>query len=200
MRQATLTIAILLLASLLAFAQSRLGGTATIGGTSKQTVNVVSSGTPYILTPDPTGESPNGTAFSGLGCHFTATGTPTVNALGRWKFTGDTFTHTVSFYQYVDGSPGNDILLASASVSMSTSTVGQYNYVAVTPFTLTNGTNYYILSDEPANTDSWAEITGITVTAGIGDITFAVYRIASGTLQFNDAGTKCYVPVNFKIQ
>lgn len=132
----------------------------------------------------------------GVGFRFTVGAAPiTVTDLGRWRFTGNANSHTVAIYRNSD-----QVLMATASIDMSSGTVGQWKYASITPVTLAAGITYNIASVEVSGGDIWGDdnMTGITITAA-GTITHSVFESGgAGSFQNNNAGTRSYVPPNFK--
>lgn len=119
-----------------------------------------------------------------------------VTDLGRWRFSGNSQTHSVRIYKNIVGLP----LIVSASIDMSSGTIGTWKYATITPVTLDAGVSYHIVSEEFNGGDIWGDdnVSGITTTAD-GTIIFSVYSLNGGvSFQNNAGGVKSYVPPNFK--
>lgn len=134
-----------------------------------------------------------------VGCYVTPrNGNITVTALGRWVIAGNSQTHTVKVLR-------NGLsTIASASINTVGATAGQVRYTDVTPFTLTNGVQYVIASQEFNLGDQWYN-NGAQNTALVrwdkGTCDDAVYSIAGTTYSTMVAGTNSmFVPVSFKVQ
>lgn len=135
--------------------------------------------------------------FDGLvGFRFTVGASPiTITDLGRMRFTGNANSHTVAIYRNSD-----QVLMATASVDVSSGTVGQFNYTSITPVVLAAGVAYNIGSNEVSGGDIWGDdnMSGITTEAD-ATITHSVFQvIAPGNFQNNATGVRSYVPPNFK--
>lgn len=159
-------------------------------------------GTAYILTQT-LGTLRNN--FSGcVGMHIAATANNTVNALGRWKVAGNSGTHLLVLVQDTGGGAGT--ILQSCSVNLTTGSAASYVYCSITPQAITNGTQYYILSEEVSSGDQWYDndTSATSKTAGIGTIQDAAGATGGGCVSgFFDSGAgtdKLYVPTNFKVQ
>lgn len=112
-----------------------------------------------------------------------------VTSLGRWVVSGNSGTHTL-----VIRDAGNSTV-ATASLNTSGLSVG-FNYVSITPVTLTAGAVYYCFSLESASGDQWYQDFSITSTAD-ATVNASAY-IDAGGLNTNTIGTFSYVPTNFK--
>jgi hypothetical protein len=85
-----------------------------------------------------------------VGCGFTCASNSTCRALGRFVVSGNTQTHVVALC-----SPSFTVL-AYATVTSSGATPGTYAYANLaTPYPLTAGVVYYILSQETSGGDKW---------------------------------------------
>lgn len=132
--------------------------------------------------------------FSGyVGYSFIVGGTDiTVNALGRWKLSGNTGSRTVK----ITNLSGTEI--ASASVDMAAATVGDWAAATITPVTLTAGGSYAIQSLEVSGGNTWYNVSTITV-AGIAGTIRARYA-SNGSATWADVdyiADFMYVPSTF---
>jgi hypothetical protein len=110
-------------------------------------------GTPYILAQTLGTLRNDADVWVGMGFN-TGSITATVTALGRWKVAGNSQSHGVKMFKYVDGV--SDILVASVGVSMTVGDAGSYVYTPLsTPITLEADTAYYIVSEEFNGGDEW---------------------------------------------
>lgn len=131
----------------------------------------------------------------GVGFRFTVGASAMiVTDLGRQRFSGNANSHTVQIWRNSDL-----VLMASASVDMSTGTVGEFNYTAITPVTLAAGVTYNVASVEVNGGDTWGDdnMTGISSEPD-GTITHSIFQVGVGAFQNNAAGVRSYVPPNFK--
>jgi hypothetical protein len=125
-----------------------------------------------------------------VGFKFTVGSTPIVlTSLGRWVVSGNSGTHTLVIRD------GSNSTIVSASINTSGLGVG-YNYVSITPTTLSANTVYCMFSLESSGGDQWYQSFSITSTAD-ATVNASAYIDGSG-LNTNDIGTFAYVPVNFK--
>lgn len=113
----------------------------------------------------------------------------TVTKLGRWVVSGNSGTHTLKI---VDGSYST---IVSASINTSGLSVG-YNFVSCSATVLTAGTTYYMLSGETNGGDQWYTSGAVT---SLTDATITGSYYANGaSVNLDVAGSRSYVPVNFK--
>ncbi|HYT92746.1 MAG TPA: PA14 domain-containing protein, partial [Gemmataceae bacterium] len=118
-----------------------------------------------------------------------------VYALGRWVVAGNSGTHTLHLFSAADGSE-----IESADLDTSTATAGQYAYVNLPfPITLQAGRTYYVLSDEWAGEDRYADqnttlsgASGITINGAARGVWNNGWTFTSGT-----SGNHAYGPLNF---
>ena len=115
-----------------------------------------------------------------------------VYELGRIWLTGNTGSGTVQIRRVSD-----NVLMATATIDLSTGTTDQFNWTAITPVSLDAGT-YYLYSVEVSGGNQWRDLA--SYTASLGSIVRAVYSFdpSTGFVPFSVFGSNTYVPVNFK--
>lgn len=121
-----------------------------------------------------------------------------VTDVGRWKISGNSGTHTVKITTRT-----STTALTSGSVDTTTGSAGGFVYASATPYTLTAGGQYCIMSLETSGGDQWYDISFsnlITVTSGAGTVTEGVY-LAGSSFNFVAAGNSTgYGIPNFKYE
>lgn len=133
----------------------------------------------------------------GVGFKFLCTAPLTVTSLGRWKIAGNSQTHTVR----IRNSSGTSV--ASVSVDLSGGSAGAFNYAdLLTPYVLTPGQTYYILSDETNGGDQWYNDTGGGVSVTYSDEFKSLLGLSRNSAYYDgtvNTGTGLtYGPTNFK--
>lgn len=146
------------------------------------------SGSPLVLTE--TLGSPRTDAQAGVGISFTAQSAVTIISLGRWVYSGNSGSHVVSLMD------ASGTVLTSATVSTSGATTGQFAYSSCTHFTLTIGTQYFIVSAE--NGDQWGDTSGVTCDTSVTGSGGAAWSsaVVIGGVPFTATFTESYVPVS----
>ncbi|MEP6743590.1 MAG: hypothetical protein ABJB61_13915 [bacterium] len=149
-------------------------------------------GDPFILSFTPNSLRSN---FTGcVGFKFTAPGSspPTAIALGRYKISGNSQTHTV----YLLDASGS--VLASVSLDMSGTAEADGFIYGVISFALTASQDYFVLSSEVSGGDEW--MNQVTVDSNSGVVIFdnSAYQDGCAGLPTSTAAGTCYVPVNVK--
>lgn len=117
----------------------------------------------------------------------------TVVALGRWKDTGDSATHTMGLYD------NSFTPITSVSVDMSqTADADGYVYASITPQVLSASTYYRVMTLETSGVDHFYDFnTSVTTTAVA--IASPCYRSLDGGSNGDlGANGESYGPVNFK--
>lgn len=130
--------------------------------------------------------------FTGVvGCKFTASANMTVTALGRLVLSGNTHTHVV-FLCTAGGT-----IITSQTIPTSGITADTYNFVSITPVSLSSGTSYYLVSHEDSGLDSWYDQAAVTTSTGT--INNSAHAGSDPPVIFtNDAAGECFVNPNFQ--
>jgi phosphodiesterase/alkaline phosphatase D-like protein len=132
--------------------------------------------------------------FSGFaGMQLTVGANPlSVSTLGRACLAGNSQIHTVKI---VSASTKTDVPGATAQVSMSNCTPGQFVYTNLAnPVTLAPGTTYYVVSQELKNGDKFYEHAGV---ASDVSVVSSVYFNGANWIALDSANTS-YVPPDMK--
>jgi hypothetical protein len=158
-------------------------------------------GAPYVLTQ--TLKTPLNNQSLNLGFYFdTGSNTPVVTHLGRWKISGNSQTHNLYLYKYVNGS--SDVQIATASVDLSTGSAGTYVYAALgSPVTLLASTRYYVASQEVSGGDAWYNHVSTTLdsfTAGVGTVYGSAISGSPGQSTVGETGPTAFGPVNIWVR
>lgn len=150
------------------------------------------AGDPPWVTAFTPGTSRND--FAGcVGFFFNVAGSSiTVTELGRWKYSGNTGTHSV---RIVNGA-GSTVI--SANVDLTTGSVGTFVWASCTPTVLTASSGYYCMSQEVNAGDTWSHyVTGMT-TAAYATLNNAAYQAGCTGAATSDTAGQGYVIPNFK--
>jgi hypothetical protein len=158
-------------------------------------------GAPYVLTQ--TLQTPLNNQSLSLGFSFdTGSNTPVVTHLGRWKVSGNSQTHDLSLYKYVNGK--SDVQVATVSVDLSTGSVGTYVYAVLgSPVTLLASTRYYVISQEASGGDTWYNHVNTTLdsfTPGVGTVYGSVISGSPGQSTVGETGSTTFGPVNIWVR
>lgn len=134
------------------------------------------------------------TAWRGL--TFTVGSSPlTIGSVGRWVLSGNSQSHTVKL---VAAATGLDLVGGSAVVTTAGATAGQFAYAKlVSPLTLAAGTTYYLVSEEFAGGDIWADAASTLVAPSVATIDGAVTD-ASGAYVTTGSTGNTFGPVGLK--
>ncbi|MGH9968945.1 MAG: RHS repeat-associated core domain-containing protein [Pyrinomonadaceae bacterium] len=118
----------------------------------------------------------------------------TVTSLGRIYVSGNTGTHMLKIVRASDNA-----VVASANVSMTGGTSGQFKYVSLaTPVTLAASTIYYVVSTETSGGDPWHDYVSTVLTStSVATINSGTYGDGTNWGPAGGAGN-CYVPVDFQ--
>jgi hypothetical protein len=153
-------------------------------------------GTPNLFTTFTNG-TPRNDVTDSLGAIFSVANgfSITVDALCRWKISGNSQSHTVYLVEY---SPSFSNI-ASVSIDMSTGTAGTFTCVNLgTPQTLAGNQSYAILSAETNGGDQWyGDSTSYTGSfANTSGVASAIDAIPPVGPIFNSTGLFTFGPVN----
>ena len=126
----------------------------------------------------------------------TGASAPTITALGAYRDSGNTHTHTL--YLYKRDGVGNLTLKASVSIDLSSGTANQYKYANLSsPVTLEANTSYAIYLAVVNGEDSWHDVTGTSLShTSVATLSYADYS-TDGVTAHGIAGDS-YGPVDFK--
>jgi hypothetical protein len=173
--------------------------TVTMSAAQTVTANFQCSAPPPAGTSFVTGYALSGQSlrndFTGwVGMKLTVGANPlTVSSLGRICVANNAQTHTVKF---VNAGTGSDVGGASASVSMTGCTPGQFVYSSISPVTLPAAASYYLVSQETQSGDRWYDQGSISATTD-ASVNNSVYFYAGNWYPVNSTNTS-YVPPNFQ--
>ena len=135
---------------------------------------------PNLVTSFAAGSNTN--TYSGnVGMQFTSQRSLSVTSLGCRMATGNT-SGVVSI------STGAGAVIASATVSFSGGTVGNFYYTAVTPVTLAAGTIYQLTLAVTNGGPMWAGGGAIAVNAALGTSVYQIYGNNLGAMNQQTAG------------
>jgi prepilin-type N-terminal cleavage/methylation domain-containing protein/prepilin-type processing-associated H-X9-DG protein len=106
-----------------------------------------------------------------LGCRFKVGANPlTINALGRYYYTGNTGTHELAIL-----ADDKTTVIAKKSITMVSGTVNAAQWVTLdAPVTLAANTYYLLVSLETSGADSWSDYSGTFTIAHGNDITIDI--------------------------
>lgn len=129
-----------------------------------------------------------------VGCKITVASNNdlTVTSLGRWKFTGNAETHTLT----VKDADHATVVTGSLDLS-SVGTVGGFAYASVTPVVLNRGLVYYLYSSETNGGDGFSDITQATVS-GDATLVIASTEIPCGSNFAIGSSGAMYGPIDFQ--
>lgn len=120
----------------------------------------------------------------------------TVTELARMMAPGNTGTHLVAL---VDAVTGQEVPGGTTSISMSSGTVGQFQYQALaSPVTLPAGASYYLVSYETAGGDQWHDVDTALSSKSHGSIVGGIYGSGPGAWYPYGGPGRAYVPLDFK--
>jgi len=128
----------------------------------------------WVLGPAATPTTRNN--FSGeVGCRFVPRRALTVTHLARWKFSGNSQTHTVKLVRASDL-----VVLGSVTVNLSSGSAGTMIATALgTPVALAAGTTYFLVSTETSGGDFWADIWPMAYLDQVADMEIGAFRAGS---------------------
>ena len=125
-----------------------------------------------------------------------------MNSLGRWCYAGDSATHAIGIYTTANP----PVAMATANLSMSGATPGQFNYVSLgTGVTLTANTTYYLMCYEPnTSLDTWGDMltsgatySTLTTTTAASVLGAASANSLTSGLSSNNVAGDSYGPLSF---
>ena len=152
------------------------------------------TGTSFVTSVNAT-PSPRHDYDPWVGMQFTVGSQPIwITAVGRYVLTGDTLIITMALY----GGANQLTQLFTATVDPTTAAVGNFAYVAITPFALSANTTYALAFLPPSTTsDNWGDITPLT---GSGVATFISINADANppTTWAQSTGSSSFGPVDFK--
>jgi hypothetical protein len=152
------------------------------------------AGTSFVTGYALSGQSLRNDFTGWVGMKLTVGANPlTVSSLGRICVANNAQTHTVKF---VNAGTGSDVGGASASVSMTGCTPGQFVYSSISPVTLPAAASYYLVSQETQSGDRWYDQGSISATTD-ASVNNSVYFYAGNWYPVNSTNTS-YVPPNFQ--
>ena len=163
---------------------------------------------PFILFP-PTGgtawvtDSSSGTLrndFTGqVGTGFTVSSTITITELGIWVVSGSVSVVTVSLYSAAGyGISNTRTLLKSGTISTTGLPVG-WNYVSITPQSVSSGTTYFVSRSVVSSGDQWYDQYTPTITSAATIVDSAYSNPVDNYFsKFGTSSGKMYGGVDFK--
>jgi len=181
--------------------KERPGSTEAGGRAAPAAAASTAPGAPYALTQ--TLGTPLNNQSLYLGFYFdTGSNAPVVTHLGRWKISGNSQTHNLYLYKYVNGS--SDVQIATVSVDLSTGSAGTYVYADLgSPVTLLASTRYYVSCQEVSGGDTWYNHVNTTLdsfTAGVGTVYGSVISGSLGHSAVGATGSTTFGPVNLGVR
>ena len=169
------------------------GETFTVTGTCPSaTTNSPATAFGACVT-NPVGGAPVTNSSEWAGMRFVVGANPvTVTELGRMMAPGNTGTHSLILVRHSDSNT-----IATASVTMSGGTVGQFKYVTLSsPVTLPAGSTNSLMSEETAGGDMWYDMVSVTATPVVSVVGIAYGW--PGDWRWWDMPNTQSGPVNFK--
>jgi hypothetical protein len=169
--------------------------------TNGSSTNNVPTNASVLVTGQSVGSPLRNNETQAVGFQFNCASNATCYSLGRWVVAGNSQPHVVALCS------SNGTVLAYATVATSGATPGAYAYgVLATPYPLTAGTTYCILSQETLGGDLWHDVVGNNITVTREASSVCGVFTTGGTLPSPVSGYyacttlpgQSYVPVNMQ--
>lgn len=140
-----------------------------------------------------TAGTPSSSFSGGVGYQFIVGASPiTVTQLGRWVVAGNNLTHLMTLVNNLGTT------LASVVVDTAGATSNTYLYGSISPYVLSAGGTYAILSNELSGGDQWLDNCTNFVTTSVATLDKYAYFPQGGSYTVVGNSSQLPGPVNFK--